>query len=512
MSEYNSQAVVASLPNGSIPVQPSSSSKYILSKRLKRFLSNQQTNFAYAGNDRIEIDINDSTSFIDTSESYLKFKLTVTDEAGNADSLKALDVGGAHSLFNRLVIKTGSGAVIEQLDRYNLRHSVRTHVMDSPEYVEFVKQAEGDSMTRLRYSSAESEHKGFDDSGRTVAAVGVSTITLSAGAALPGHVTGSTITVRGKRYFIRTASGADPNVLIVSPAPDASIVGGAVFYGSSGINDIVPARLAFAQTEYTVCVKLDSGFLQSGQLFPLPMMKDGFRLELTLENPVFALVSELGASPTYQISNVEFMGMMVDLDRTIIDQYKELYNKSGLAYPFLTSRYEQLLGQSSTAAQLKLHSSVRNAVSLQAVVTDNTLIIANQAAQQADSLSSFLKSNLVEHELQVGSERYPYYGKVIEDAAGVESYKLLRRSFQSTDMGARCRILPSEWRGAESKKFILGYDLSREDGDFYAGVDLTNENAILDLRWANSVERYVHCFVNYSSTLNISKDGSIVRH
>jgi hypothetical protein len=504
MSTFDPTQIKTSFPVEAIPEIPSSSGKYILSRRQRRFLSNQQTTFAFNGNSKIEIDIQDSSAFFNPSKSYLRFDLTVA----GTDSLKALDVGGSHALFRRVEIQTMSGAQIENLDRYNLRHSIRSHILDSPEYVEYVKHAEADSMNRLSGPSAYGAHEGVGTTVGAVQAATANTITLVANVA---HLisAGSTITVRGKRYTVTADALANQAAIAVTPDPvlDTGIVGGSVFL--SGSSEVQPARQAYANNNYKVSMCLDTGLMKLNQLIPLPMIKGGIRLMLTLEDPVFALVSPREAVDLdYSISNVEYVADMYELDRSIVDQYQQLFNENGFQYTFETSRHElhQIEG---TAFQQRLSVQPKNTTSIHAVRTDAGYVVANAAARSSDSLSTFNKADLQSHELVVGSDRIPFYGRVQENAAGVDSWKLLRRSVGDDTYMSRCRIRPEEWRSQTSSKFILGYPLVRQDGDFFAARDLSRENAIMDCTWtgAPAANDLMQVFVNYSTMMVISKNG-----
>jgi hypothetical protein len=523
MSEsYNANIVKTIVPKMVEPTQPASASKFILSRRHKRFLPDQSgAEYKESGIKSIRFTINDSTGFWKPSTHYLKFKVQVK----GADADKYLDAPGAAAFFQRVSLRTASGARIEERDYYNLYSSIKSHVMDSAECVEFLRHIEGDSMDFKEGLSPYSAEQ-LSDTGVDVAVGGygsaANVITASAAVTLKA---GDIISVGGNKHYVTADLTAGTSIQVTPNPEDVSNAAGDYDgFGILKVNSVTPRRKSVAnqgdETYIELIHKIDLGMLMGDWYLPLPMLKN-LQLELTLTKPEFCLVSPNSAADlTYTIKDPELICEIVEFDRSVVEQYKELFNGGGIAYPFMTYRYNNRTLDTNSTSEFQLYANVRSAHSIVNVFTDDS-IVTTLNAKPSNSLSKFKKLQMREYEFTSGSERYPFYAPVrcsVADTGiySVTAYQELRKAMMVDDKKSmeKCgRIKPADLASATSDKFIVGVVLGREDGDHYAGLDLTNENVQYKytLDDAPPSNHYLHSFLIHSATTNISSEGVIIR-
>jgi len=503
MSEYQASVVRSILPSSGIPKQPVSASKYILDQRYRRFLPTQQTKYDGVSNQRVEFIISDMNDFINWGESYLQFDLTVTEDGKEP----FLDIGGGHALIRRVAVHSLAGALIAESDYYNLFHSIKSHLLESPEYIDSVKFIEGDSMGEVPFPLALTVVS-VDATGRII------TVNADPEAIV---AVGDLINIRGQQYRVTARSNANDTVSVDRVA---SVSAGDVLYGP--LKDISFRRreVCTGGVSHRICLKLDNDFLRMDQMFALSLTK-GVKIDITFEHPDIALVSNGGVGNVeYSISNPLYFASMYSLDRSIIDQYAELFQKGGIAYEFNNYRAFRHLQANVTSAELYLASNVRNGVALLTVITDDKSATVGNTTKTARSLSTFRRSNLTSYEVSAGSHKFPAHAPIdmIGDSSGVQAYLLARKALLADNghMLDRSRFNSQQWIGALSKKFILGTSLNKLPGDLYSGIDLTNSQLQVKLDFsatdAEAPTRYITNYLVHTSVCVVSSDGLIVKH
>jgi hypothetical protein len=74
--------------------------------------------------------------------------LNLITTATNAAS-RYLEVGGAHSLFREIALMTQNGTLIQRYERYNRWYAMMSMATHSPQHVELVEAAAGDSVSGI---------------------------------------------------------------------------------------------------------------------------------------------------------------------------------------------------------------------------------------------------------------------------------------------------------------------------------------------------------------------------
>lgn len=118
-----------------------STGKHILKRRQVEILPNEQTEFKYDGNDTIIFNISSQSECLDGLDSHVRLDLLC---AGNAN--RVLEVGGAHALFKELLLRTVNGTQIQRIQNYNRFYAMMSMANHSPQHVELVEAAAGDSV------------------------------------------------------------------------------------------------------------------------------------------------------------------------------------------------------------------------------------------------------------------------------------------------------------------------------------------------------------------------------
>ena len=83
--------------------------------------------------------------------------------------------------------------------------------------------------------------------------------------------------------------------------------------------------------DFTISVPLLSGLLnlEGGKYLPLVMMNAGITLEIHLATGAEVCTSALGFASQYQVSNVQYIGQLIDLDRSFYDRMRMVMEAQG---------------------------------------------------------------------------------------------------------------------------------------------------------------------------------------
>ena len=100
--------------------------------------------------------------------------------------------------------------------------------------------------------------------------------------------------------------------------------------GNVGDDGALDAKYADDQ-DFTISVPLLSGLLnlEGGKYLPLVMMNAGITLEIHLATGAEVCTSALGFASVYQVSNVQYIGQLIDLDRSFYDRMRMVMEAQG---------------------------------------------------------------------------------------------------------------------------------------------------------------------------------------
>lgn len=487
-----SVSVATLIPSQAVLEMPKSTSKHVLRRRQVEILPMENTEFTYAGNDSIKFNISSSTELLDGLDSYIKMDVQFTNAEAANRQFQSLDAGGAHALFRQIELRTQNGTLIQRYDNYNRWYAIMSYATHAPQHVEVVEASAGDSV------------------GSGVGAIGAGGI-------------------------VNVVNPYQPTTEYYAPRRGAVARAGA------------KVKLVF---------KPAVSFLQQKQWIPLAFIKQGLQLELKLERPEHVLekgmidlnnpvaaaddVNEANAL-NYTVSDPKFMAMMVTADESIMAEYLKEFNSGGLHMSILGYKHDRRSFDNSSANfNSNFHIGVRSARHVLSVAQASNISQATgAAAQNNQSLSTFLDFSISKYQFKSGSEEFPYRA-VNCDAYSAEAFEqLMLTTNQHAGTLWNVRMSPKEWRRVNSvrvrdaadatngdyanvaTKFIMSARLDRNDDNF-TGLDLSLNPLDMEITGgslnfaagglnANVGSVIIHVFVAYDILVSISADGVVIR-
>jgi len=526
-------------PVGAIgPTQvPSSSSKHILSRVLQEFNATTNVSYSFASNSRIEIIISSPSSFLDYTNSYLRFKLNTSIlrvAAGEQDATRALCSGGGHALIRNIEVSSSSGTTLCRIENYNKLYGSLSYLKSPRGQFDEAHMSEGDS---LEYAIEEMSATPLISIVNVAAVAGTwavvgagGTLTITA-QPLEGPLL--SLVKPGDLMRFNTAAGTGfgrvtsltSTVITFLAASDAFVQGAsplataALVVGSS--IDIFPKKTykptrnqAATTVDYDICLQPFLPMLQTGSYMPINLMRGGIKITIDLEDPIQALMISSGLiatlqAPSYTITSPVFVADLVQPDRELAMAYSDLWKTRGLTVIFTDWKRFQEAATSSVAPYTQtINPSFRSArMYLGFVQNDRT---GTNTALTADPWKNSLyadltegrKSGLSQFQITSGALQFPS-GRLMDTVRGSNAEVLTQaaRALSKMDLivgGYRARsdqlqsleVVDYQYSAkgigasavlgnadeADSNRFYLCMDLSRDDSPF-CGLD-TNLNQL----------------------------------
>lgn len=548
--------------------QPASSNKMILKRRLMEIQADAQTDYSYTGNSQITFSINSVSDLVDFSNSYIRLKLTTTlKNNGGAQSTRYLAMGGIHSLFSNIEVRTASGVLLQRIDRYNKLYALMSQQLHSREHIETVLNKAGDSILpsdnardddasiAIAYTVAGSSYTSSTKTlllaAPTAPGADLRDFLITGDLIIVGFNTGTrvgrvaSVSAAGTIVFTEDLTGADvisPNVLSVS-------------YAKAGpARNIREMRNLVAVTDaVTLCMKPLLPVLDTGSYFPLMLLRGGLKVVLTLDDPAYVLAFEDGPNTvsdvSYTIRNPVFVVDMVQPSEILAQQYIDAFKTDGLKFVFPAFKWNLDSGNDGSAGSYNtsIQSNVRSARYILAKINDARAETRIGAATEdpgvstytCDSIAQGRRAGLEEFRFVSNGESFPLNGLPLRtnDICALEVAQEVERALGLHDSGSNGkRISPNEWNNianyirpfdrtyaAESDRFHFGARLCKDDDNF-TGLDLTLSalqceytfNATNDLYNlvgtvnVSTQRRYIHSWICHDALLLISASGSIV--
>jgi hypothetical protein len=248
------------------------------------FLPNNGQTFTDQASNIIRIDIN-ADSMLDTAHSYLQATVTPTTHAA--------ETGGwtGAAWIKRLRIESG-GVVLEDIDEYHRLYALATN---------WTQNWSGISETS-------------------------------------GQCMCDPILVGG----LMNTNAADTPALVQNVLATACV-------GSVDDTGATDDKYA-ANAPFTVSIPLLSGLLnlEGGKYLPLVMMNAGITLEIHLcqGNEMFS--SQIAADEAYQVTNVQYIGQLIDLDRSFYDRMRMVMEAQGGVLQLAGTSWRHFLNTASS--------------------------------------------------------------------------------------------------------------------------------------------------------------------
>lgn len=426
--------VSAVMPNEAILPDISSSTQYILNRQ-KLEVVPQHTEYSPQGNSQIIIDINSPTSFVDFSNSYLRFYFhaygqhSCNNSSWEADTRQYLAEGGMQALFENITVSTLSGTELSRLSHGNKLYSWFRNCTKSREYIDRVMWRECDSFNAI---TNEQEYCVYDltSGAAIIAAFGLVTVDFTTTSTVvnlvfdAGPVSGTTIGGCGSiqvndRIIIGNATAAQTGEMyVVSIGAHLGGVDGQTVVcnliasnaeeGKLLVDDTVPVymkvfrrkknyamrneackltntdSLAHGTSEWNpnlggieVCVQPFQSILMSTVWWPLFVIRGGLRITINLSHQDYVFCTgSLGYVKDwgYRIKNLQYVCDMIQPSEPLTNIYLDLFNSDRLNYHLAGFQYLPDIQTGATAGgnyTSRISPAVRSATHYICGIQDN---------------------------------------------------------------------------------------------------------------------------------------------
>ena len=391
------------------------------------FLPNNGQTFTSTASNIIRIEIN-ADSMLDTAHSYLSASVQLTD-AANATGT---GFTGA-SIIKRLRIESG-GVVLEDIDEYHRLYSLAT-----------------------QWTSSEGHLK------ETCAQTSVNQ---------PQYVSGRmrTFAVAGVGANQDQANVSTDILSTTTTAPMSSDVG-------------APADVLLQNGSYTIGIPLLSGLLnlEGGKYLPLVMMNAGITLEIHLASGAEVMFLQGGAgNGNYQVSNVQYVGQLIDLDRSFYDRMRMVMEAQGGVLQLAGTSYRHFLNTftaNNAPAVLNIPARLKSIKSIFNTFCDSARYGANGSMGPSVDFSCPIADNqTATAQFRIGSVVYP--------ARPISITKPATGGYPAATLGAPV--------GANASAMSEGYNECKKAwgkiGDTTTGGLVTHFNYLADAGSINNVD------------------------
>lgn len=553
-----------SVPLEAIYPSLTSSSKHIVSRRLQEIRPVANVAFSYSTNNQIEFNITSPKDFFDAMNSYVRMDVTCSLNNGGSDATrKYLAEGGAHSLFRTLEIYTGSGTLVQRIDRYNKFYQIMSQALHSQDYVDSQLSRALDSVeaipeepeviSDITYVAAEAN---YDHTGGAAEQLLVLASTALSAKAKSEIQVGDLLRVETAvlNYTCRVLTIVDELSVTVEGLPASDIAAAAILniQKIKAPRKVDPMRKVAANTSSIVaCFQPMAPFLNIQEWIPIFLFQGGLRMVFTLERPEFVLSCPqepiLGtgySGADVSVANPVFMTSFVSVDDNLMSDVMDKYKSSGLSIPFLSidhyldiqagggvGTYVSQLNANARSARYVL-TKIQNS---RAETVSSATANSGKSTFTCDSVAQGLKAGLSSYLVSSGSERFPT-SKPIDTTDVSNNEVLLEFERATSSMGKSHRFKAVQWHErssfvneyeateiADSQRLVLGSDLARYSSPF-AGLDLSLNPIRVEMEFdaqyqltdkdgssnAANADRYFHHFLVSDALVSISQNGVAV--
>lgn len=319
MERVNPSGVTYS--SGAIPLATPAKSS------IRKFYPSNGRDFEYDKVNIIQLPLAAEGQFLDAaSHSFLKFDMVFKSDKSSAGSMR-MGGGGAHCWIDRLRILSATGQQLEDIQDYNVLHSMLTDMTCSSDHISTVLATRSGASARLQ-GKGESRasiitHGGpTADGGRnTTVTIAGTTVTAQAAIFTSNIFVGKVFHLNGESKVITAVPTTSTLTVASSMSAVTTPNAGWRIYDASkvpaehddyGMEEITLSTNASEVTR-TYCINPVSGLLMQPKYIPLLMTKGGIQLEFVLADPKVAMVTD-GSSlvPSYTLKNVEYIAELID--------------------------------------------------------------------------------------------------------------------------------------------------------------------------------------------------------
>jgi len=540
MSMQNLQ-IAPVIPSEFTPAMPSTSSDFVVSRRMREYIADGQTEYTFNGTNIIKFTLNSADAFLDGRNSWLQFKLfgtfTADGNLANVDAEKLsrfLESGGAHSLFRRLRISLSNGTIISDYDYSQIYSIVRQHTMSSShlEFQEGASSFDGMSSDIYDYDKL-SSGKVYDYSLIThaqarAAAYDFGTRTLTFGGAVAGGIkVGDEISIftkvnapNGSSAVITGKVISNTGTVIVLDASALNCGEDIDLVNANDINAVAVVRRGdlshrfrgaqgTSAANHVLCkVKLFNDFFNNVKYLPLPFLRN-LTIELTLARDahcvVFAKQSDPGAVDfRWTVKDPVIVANLVTPSEQLMNAYVDQYNsEQGIMLHWVDYMSNKRSLELAANQSIVIPSNCHSALGVIAVqkLSEAESVTGNSWVNDTTGIN--VKALLTEYQFQCGSEYFPF-ARPVQCGTGTQAltngnaWNYVLQTLDSHGAKYECSsIIPTEYYAVnsvvrpvnvgggaagltnESLRFVLAARLDR-DGN-YTGIDTSNNDLQLNL-------------------------------
>lgn len=504
------------VPSEFTPAVPMTSSDFVVSRRMREYVSDGQTTFSFDGNNIIKFTLNSADAFLDGRNSWLQFKLWAAVSSSNlADYLgvggiadvngeklsRLLESGGAHSLFSRLRISLSNGTIISDYDYSQLYAMIRQHTM-SIQHLQFQEgMSSYDGVASDIYDYNMLSNKAVW-TNLDVTQANAQTITLSA--ANPSVQAGFDLTtscrvgdelafVVGPQAAANMPSVLYGKVVAQTATPNMSIQFAPTIatytWGANAANIQAVYRLNRGDLSHrfrgangtaaapVLCkVKLFSDFFNNIKYLPLPFLRN-LTIELTLNRSAHAtifsktLVANDNPALAWIVKDPVIVANLVTPSESLMNAYVEQYNsEQGIMLHWIDYQSNKLTAANAATDSVRIPSNCHSALAVLVAQKLPEAQSANTDSWFQDTNGTNVKQTLTSYQFQVGSEYFPFARPV--DCSGTtngNAWNYVLAALDSHGAKYECSsIVPNEYYAVNS--------ISRPQAVAGGGANITNES------------------------------------
>jgi len=572
MSMQSNLQIAPVIPSGFTPAIPSTSSDFVVSRRMREYIADGQTEYTFNGTNIIKFTLNSADAFLDGRNSWLQFKLfgtfTADGNLANVDAEKLsrfLETGGAHSLFRRLRISLSNGTIISDYDYSQIYSIVRQHTM-SAQHLEFQEGASSfdgvssdiydyDKMSVGKITSEPFTIAESAASSLAAAGAGVQVLTIAnastnlkvgdevmlvlnvqIAADLPAVIsakvvsvpTAGTVGLATREDYGNLVGGRIRNVIVVKRGDASHRFRGA--QGTSAANHVLCK------------VKLFSDFFNNVKYLPLPFLRN-LTIELTLARDAHCVVLAKKSDPgavdfRWTVKDPVIVANLVTPSEQLMNAYVDQYNsEQGIMLHWIDYMSNKRSLELAANQSIVIPSNCHSALGVIAVqkLAEAEAVTGNSWVNDTTGIN--VKALLTEYQFQCGSEYFPF-ARPVQCGTGNQSltngnaWNYVLQTLDSHGAKYECSsIIPQEYYAVntivrpinvgggaaeltnESLRFVLAARLDRDGA--YTGIDSSNNDIQLNLTRSTApgpayTGYYLHSYIVHNRLMRISKASSIV--
>lgn len=497
-----------------------STSQAILRKELIPIFPENNSTFKPGTNSEIRIHIDDQDSYLFADESYLKFTFTLTFEGaavtGKDKGYLQVPEGGIGSIFRDVELRINKTSV--QLDRweyFNYENVISKLLTDDPDVIDSMGYSEGEM--KDTYSKGDYLVGGYafnnDIHSCTLTPTNYvfPSILGDLGYMESSHTRRPAVGDVLSRLVVNNNVYTEADLRVVTGIQPTSNDGsGAMRYELSEavadgdsmvlIDRDNPLILDHTTQSNVFTCKIPMGAMKKN--WPLFLLPGGLNLILRLadfQDAVNTTTTSAKLAPTnlsYEISNVQFMAMLVtphvDLKNKAIDDF----NGNGMIFGFEGIRSKLIpINDQSLNMNLDVNWGLRSARKVVSYLVGSGYRFSDGYARWRTSIAQQPKAGITRYQYKVGIHFFPR--RELDTSSTPE---MLRQIYNSCGRNKVWRIKGQDLRSGgqyvdaagavfgEAKHFLMIGDLSRNNGEFsdMTGIDLSIAHLQLETQGTNS--------------------------